>query len=100
MPHQTFVPLKEAAHKHNVDEQVLTQLISAGMIVAKEEAGEVLVVVDNNGNGEPQTKEEFIAAKFSELLDQPITLSEAAVKYDIPRGTLQMWVYRNHYFKP
>lgn len=45
-----YVPLKEAAKKHNVDEQVLTQLISAGMISAKKEAGEILVAVDKNGS--------------------------------------------------
>ena len=70
-----YVPLKEAAKKHNVDEQVLTQLISAGMIRAKKEAGEILVAVDRNGNGDKglHTKEEIIAAKFGDLRGQPIT---------------------------
>jgi hypothetical protein len=40
---QRYVPLKEAAKRHNVEEKVLAQLISAGMIEAKEEAGETLV---------------------------------------------------------
>jgi len=97
---QTYVPLKEAVEKHNVNAQVLTQLISAGMIEAKEEAGEILVAVDKNGNGDPQTKEELIAARFGDLQGQPITLTEAAKKYDVPRGTIEGWYYRTKYIYP
>ncbi len=104
MPNQTYLPLKEAAKKHNVEEKVLIQLIAAGMIEAIEKDGETLVAVDKNGNGNhgkgPQTKDEIIAAKFAHLGNQSITLTEAAKKYDIPRGTLQTWVYRNRYITP
>ncbi len=100
MPNQIYLPLKEAAKKHNVEEKVLTQLIAAGMIEAVEENGETLVAVDKNGNGnngtKPQTKAEIIAAEFAHLHDQPITLSEAARKYDVPRGTLEAWQYKNY----
>ncbi len=85
MPNQTYLPLKEAAKTHNVEEEVLTQLIAAGMIEAVEENGETLVAVDKNGNGnngkEPQTKEEIIAAKFAYLCGQKISASEASRKY-------------------
>ncbi len=83
-----YVPLKEAAKKHNVDEQVLTQLISAGMINAKKEAGEILVAVDKNGNGGPQTKEEIISAEFAHLQGHLITISQAAKKYELNRDTI------------
>ncbi len=86
MLNQTYLPLREAAKKHKVEEKVLTQLIAAGMIEAVEEDGETLVAVDKNGNGsnngkEPQTKEEIITTKFAHLQGQPISASEASRKY-------------------
>ena len=82
MQNQIYVPLKVAAKKHNVKENVLTRLIAAGMIETREEAGETLVAVDKNGNGsKAQTKEEIIAAKFAELQGLPISASEASRKY-------------------
>lgn len=95
-----YVPLKEAAKKHNIDEQVLTQLISAGMISAKKEAGEILVAVDKNGTREPKTKAEFINTRFGTLQGHPITISEATKKYDVPRSTIKTWIYRNNYITP
>lgn len=84
MPNQIYIPLKVAAKKHNVKETVLTRLIAAGMIEAKEEAGETFVPVDKNGNengAETQTKEVIIAAKFAHLRSQQISASEASRKY-------------------
>jgi hypothetical protein len=73
-----------------VEEKVLTQLISAGMIEAVEENGETLVAVDKKENGsngkETQTKEEIIAAKFSNLRGQKISASEASRKYSEIHG--------------
>lgn len=91
-----YVPLKEAAKKHNIDEQVLTQLISAGMIATKTEAGEILVIVDKNGNGNPQTKEEIINARFAHLQNQAITITEAAQSYDLKRKSLWQWIRRDY----
>jgi hypothetical protein len=102
MPNPIYVPLKEAVIKYEVDESVLTQLIDVGMIETKEKAGETLVVVEKNGNGndtEHQTKEEIIASKYTELQDQAITLSQASEKYKVPRGTIRNWFY-NSYVKP
>ncbi len=90
MPNPTYLPLKEAAQKHNVDEKVLTQLIAAGMIEAVEENGETLVAVDKNGNGnhgkEPQTKDEIIATEFVYLHRQKISASEASRLYSEKHG--------------
>ncbi len=100
MPNPTYLSLKEAAKKHNVEEEVLTQLIAAGMIEAVEENGETLVAVDKNGNGnngkEPQTKEEIIAAKFAHLCGQPIHVTDAAQRYHIPRNTIVRWARRGY----
>ena len=100
MSNQIYVPIREAAKKHNVDEEVLTQLIVAGMIKAKEEAGETLVAVDENDSGhnekEPNTKEEIIAAKFAHLRGQPISVTEAANDYDLHRDTVLEWVKKGY----
>lgn len=83
MPNSTYLSLEEAARKYDVAEKVLTQLIAAGMIETHETpTGDVLVVVEKNGNGqEPQTKEEIIAEKFADLRGQTISASEASRKY-------------------
>lgn len=47
---------------------------------------------------EPQkTKAEIIKEKYPNLVGQGITLTEAAEKYDVPRTTIENWVYRNEY---
>ncbi|MCP4370663.1 MAG: hypothetical protein GY797_21505, partial [Deltaproteobacteria bacterium] len=43
---------------------------------------------------------EIIAVRFAYLSGQPITLTKAAKKYNVPRSTLQNWVYRSNYLKP
>ena len=88
MPNPTYLPLKEAAQKHNVEEKVLTQLIAAGMIEAMEQNGETVVAVDKNGNGdnEPQTKDEIIATRFTHLQGQKISVSESSRKYSKTHG--------------
>ncbi len=96
MPNQTYLPLKEAAKKHNVEEKVLTQLIAAGMIEAVEENGETLVAVDKNGNGNHgkgvTTKEEIIATKFAHLRDQSISAYSAQKEYGgIHRSNFIRW---------
>ncbi len=98
MPNPTYLPLKEAAKKHNVEEKVLTQLIAAGMIEAVERNGETVVAVDKNGNddNEPQTKDEIIVAKFAHLRGQVITVTEAAQKYNLHRNTVLEWVKRKY----
>lgn len=88
----------------DIEEKVLTQLITVGMLETKTVSGGILVAVDKNGGAEqpeePQTKEEIIAAKFGDLIGQPITLSEAAEKNNIPRGTLNSWFRQSNYISP
>ncbi len=87
MSSQTYLPIKKAAKRYGVEEKVLTQLISVGMIEAREEAGEMLVVVDKNENvQERRTKEEIIATKFAHLRGHPISASEASRKYSKIHG--------------
>lgn len=46
------------------------------------------------------TKEDILKAKYKHLMGKNITLSEAAKKYDVPRGTLDSWYRQSHYIKP
>ena len=95
----TYLPLSEAARKFNLSENVLTQLVETGKIEAvRLPSGEVLVPADNGTN--TRTKQQIIEEQFAGLRGQLITLSEAAQKYDIPRSTIQSWVYRSNYIEP
>ncbi|GAB4422878.1 MAG: hypothetical protein Kow0031_01100 [Anaerolineae bacterium] len=100
-----YIPLQAAAKKYGIEEKILSQLISAGMIDTKSVSGGILVAVEKNGNvkqvdEQPQTKEEIIAAKFAHLQGKPITLSEAAEKYDVSLSAVKSWLYRNNYISP
>jgi len=50
-------------------------------------SGEILV---------QQTKEEIIQDKYPALIGQGITLSEAADRYGVPRGTIRNWYYNGY----
>jgi len=42
------------------------------------------------------TKKELVEEKFADLVGQLITLSEAAKKFNMPRGTLEGWYYKGY----
>lgn len=87
----TYLPLTEAAEKHNVSENVLTQMIQAGKIGAVQlPSGEVLVSAENN-NQKPRAKEEIIAEKFAYLRGQTINAYMAQKKYDIRYQNFIKW---------
>jgi hypothetical protein len=75
-------------------------------VLHKLPTGVKLEVVDTLAAGvfvvtaEKQTKAEIIAAKFPTLIGIPITLSEAAQKYGVPRPVIESWYYRNKYISP
>jgi len=41
------------------------------------------------------SKADIINTLYSHLVGQPITLTEASEKYDVPRATIEYWVYGN-----
>lgn len=87
----TFIPLVEAAQKYNLSEKALTQLIQTGKIEAVQlPTGELLVAAEKNGQ-KLQTKEQIIQEQYASLMKRPITVSEAAEKYDITRTTIIRW---------
>ena len=91
----TYIPLVDAAQKYGISEEALTQLIEAGKIEAVQlPSGELLVAADNGSL--PKTKEEIIEEKFSNLQGHPITISEAAEKYHVPRSTIEKWIEREY----
>jgi hypothetical protein len=75
-------------------------------VLHKLPTGVKLEVVDTLAAGvfvvtaEKQTKAEIIAAKFPTLIGQPITLSDASQKYNVPRTVISTWYYRNNYISP
>jgi hypothetical protein len=80
----TYLPLSQAAHKYDIPESVLTQLIHAGKIEAvRLPSGELLVSADDSS---PKTKEEVIADEFAHLCRQKISASEASRKYSKKYG--------------
>ena len=88
----TYLPLSEAAHRYNLSEDVLTQLIQTGRIEAVQlPSGEVLVPEIEDPQ-KIKTKEQIIAEKFGDLLEHPITVSEAAKKYEVPGSTIREWI--------
>lgn len=92
----TYLPLREAARRGNFSESMLTQLIRTGKIEAvKLPSGEVLVPANINGQ-EPETKAQIIAERFSDLQGDPITVTEAAEKYQLNRSNILRWKDRGY----
>lgn len=90
----TYLPLPEAADKYNLSVKALTQQIQAGRIEAVQlPSGELLVSAEN---GQPKTREMIIAEKFSHVKGKPITITEAAKKYGVPRPTIGTWMKRKY----
>jgi len=88
----TYLPLPEAARRYDLPENLLTQLIQAGKIDAvRLVSGEVLVPA-NNDTQKIRSKEQIIGKKFKDLIDQPITITEASEKYNIPGSTIREWI--------
>jgi hypothetical protein len=63
--------------------------------IQKTPGGQVALSINHKGAA---TKQDFIKEKYSHLMNQPITISEASEKYDVPRPTIQSWLYRSKYF--
>ena len=92
----TYLPLSDAAKKFNLSEKALTQLVKAGKIEAVQlPSGELLVAAEDNGK-QLTTKDEIIAGEFAHLRELPITVSQAAENYDLPRNTILEWVKRKY----
>ena len=47
-------------------------------------------------NKKPQTKQDIINENYAKLIDVPITLSDAAEKYNVPRKNIANWVKRGY----
>ncbi len=88
----TYIPLPEAAQKHGLSEQALTQLIQAGKIEAVQlPSGELPVASEKNAI-KHKTKNEIIAAKFGHLRGKLISINAASRKYGILPSNFTRWV--------
>lgn len=91
----TYIPLADAVQKYGISEEALTQLIETGKIEAVQlPSGELLVAADNGSL--PKTKEQIIQEKYTHLRQQPITVTDAADKYDLHRDTVLEWVKKDY----
>jgi helix-turn-helix, Psq domain len=72
---------------------LLTSLPPGSKIeIMKSAQGGIMVTTD-----QPKTKAQLLDEKYAHLKGQGITLSQAAKKYDVPRGAIQGWVYQSSY---
>ncbi len=87
-----FLPIEEAASKYQIPLTVLTRLVQDGKIEAIQLDGRVAVSEESL-----KTKEQIIKERFSCLVGQPITISEAVEKYHITsHQTIRNWVARGY----
>ena len=103
IPLPEFLPLPKAARKLGISEAELQARIESGTITAgKLPDGEIVVSVSNqnrppNGGGEGKVQDindRLRAIKredFEHLRGNPITVTDAAEKYGIPRNTVLEW---------
>lgn len=92
------MPMEGLMRTLSVDQtkNLLTHLSPGSTIeLTKLLTGEIIVVT-SNGNG-LKTKEDILKEKYPYLIGQAITVTEASDKYNIPRSTLQSWIYRSGY---
>jgi len=79
---------------------LLTNLPPGAKIEIKTPQGKKLSVTKQPDVPQYATKTEWLEAEYKDLVGQPITLSEAAQKYDVPRSTITSWVDRSNYLDP
>jgi hypothetical protein len=95
----TYLPLSEAARKHNISEKALTRMIQDGRIGgAQLPSGELLV--SDDGLDQTKTKEQIIEEKFAHLRGQAITVTKAVDRYGkgFHRNTILEWVRRVYHY--
>lgn len=73
--------------------EVLTNLPDGSTLHFKKVAGGFAVTTAVAAQELKKTKAELIEARYAGLKGVGITLSDAAEKYDVPRGTITQWVY-------
>lgn len=47
-------------------------------------------------NKKPLTKQDIINENYADLIDVPITVSDAVKKYNVPKGTLHTWISKKY----
>ncbi len=96
----TFLTLPEAAEKFGLTETELRQRVDAGTITAgRLPGGEIVVSSERNANGVTDINDRLSAIKrddYEHLRGRPITVSEAAEKYDLVRQTIIRWANQTY----
>ncbi len=87
---ERVIPLPEAAERLGIPAEVLTRLVKNGIIKAVQlPSGEIAV-------SEEETQTTVTRDQFEHLRGNPITVSDAAEKYDVPATTIREWVKREY----
>lgn len=91
----TYITIPEAAKKYSVPETSLNNLINSGTIGVINFSGEYLVSMDELHENLPRN---FLPEykQYDHLANTPISMGEAARKYDVPTPTISRWVKRNY----
>lgn len=87
-----FMPLEEAARLLHTAPARLRRLVEAGIVsAAKLPDGGIVINMDD-----VKSKQLVSRRDFQALEETPITLSEAARKYDLNHSTLSRWTRAGH----
>lgn len=79
--------------------RLLTNLPPGNILQVKPlPSGEFTVAVVQEEE-KPKTKQELIAEKYAHLVGRGITMSQAAIDYQIPKNTVRNWVYQSRYVR-
>ena len=92
----TYIPISDAARKYGYKVAELRKMAESGKIDAVQ-LPDGDVVVSENRLGIPEIAneaelEEYKDQHYADLKGNPIWISEAARKYDVPQPTLSRWV--------
>jgi len=89
---ETYITLQEATQKYKLHAQLLTRFIADGKIRGGRLNGTfVLSEKDTCQVAEQQATREELRKKVAHLEGKPISVNEAAQKYDINRASVSRW---------
>jgi hypothetical protein len=88
----SYIPLKQAAKKYGIPEKALLEQVESGSIIPARLPNGEMLVAESDVDPKAKTKEQLIDERYSELIKQPITISEAEKKYNVLGRTIRFWV--------
>lgn len=87
---ERVIPLQEAASRMGISVPALTRLVSDGMIRAVQLPDGSMAV------SEQAMEQDIPQEEIDKLRGRPITVRQAAERYDVPERTIRVWVQRKY----